>query len=177
MGLIGLGAVGEKTAQKAKGLNMRVLGVRRHPGRSTPWIDRVYEPENLMEMLPQADWVVITAPLTPETKGMIGERELRALKKSACIINISRGPVIQEQALIQALREGWIAGAGLDVFEEEPLPDSSLLWDMENVIITGHYAGGTPHFLDRLMEIFLENLRRYQTGEPLFNVVDKRLGY
>ncbi len=177
MGLIGLGAVGEKTAQKAKGLNMRILGVRRHRGRSTPWVDRVYGPENLMEMLPQADWVVITAPLTPETKGMIGERELRALKKSTYIINISRGPIIQEQALIQALREGWIAGAGLDVFEEEPLPDSSPLWDMENVIITGHYAGGTPHYLDRLMEIFLENLRRYQTGEPLVNVVDKRLGY
>ena len=177
MGLIGLGAVGEKTAQKARGLNMRVLGVRRHPEHPTPWVERVYGPESLMEVLPQADWLVITAPLTPETRGMIGERELRAMKKSAHVINISRGPLIQEQALVRALREGFIAGAGLDVFEEEPLPASSPLWDMENVILTSHYAGGTPHYLDRLMEIFVENLRRYQAGEPLINVVDKRLGY
>ena len=140
-------------------------------------VERVYGPENLMEMLPQSDWLVITAPLTPETKGMIGVRELRVLKKSAHLINISRGPLIQERALIQALQEGWIAGAGLDVFEEEPLPASSPLWDMENVILTDHYAGRNPHYLDRLMEIFLENLRRYQAGEPLMNVVDKRLGY
>jgi len=177
IGLIGLGAVGEKTAEKAKGLNMRILGVRRHLARSTRWVDQMYGPEGLMDMLPQADWLVITAPLTQETKGMIGESELRAMKKSAHIINIARGPIIQEQVLIKALQEGWIAGAGLDVFEEEPLPDSSPLWDMENVIITGHYAGRNPHYLDRLMEIFLENLRRYQAGKPLINVVDKRLGY
>lgn len=177
MGLIGLGAVGRKIAEKAKGLNMRILGVRRHPGRSNPWVDQIYGPGNLLEMLPQADWVIITAPLTHETKGMIGEGELKVLKKSAHIINISRGPIIQEQALIKALREGWIAGAGLDVFEEEPLSDSSPLWDLENVIITCHYAGGTPSYLDRLMEIFLENLRRYRAGEQMINVVDKRMGY
>ena len=177
MGLIGLGAVGEKTAQKARGLNMRVLGVRRHPGRPTPWVERVYGPENLMEMLPLVDWLVITAPLTPETQGMIGEKELRAMKKSAHVINISRGPLIQEQTLIRALREGWIAGAGLDVFEEEPLPASSPLWDMENVIITAHYAGATPNYHERALAIFLDNLRRYKAGEPLRNVVDKTLGY
>jgi phosphoglycerate dehydrogenase-like enzyme len=177
MGLIGLGAVGEKTAEKAKVLNMRVLGVRRHPGCSTIGVDQTYGPENLLEVLPQADWVVITAPLTPETKGMIGERELKALKKSAYMINVSRGSIIQEQALVKALQEKWIAGAGLDVFEQEPLPASSPLWDMENVVITAHYAGGTPHYLDRLMEIFLENLRRYQARTPLINTVDKRLGY
>lgn len=177
MGLIGLGAVGEKTAEKAKGLNMRVLAMRRRPERSSPWVDRMHPPEEFMEMLPEADWVVITAPLTTETKGMIGERELRAMKRSAFIINISRGPLIQEGALVTALREKWIAGAGLDVFEEEPLPPSSPLWEMENVLITAHYAGSTPYYVDRLMGIFLENLRRYRAGEPLKNVVNKKLGY
>ncbi len=177
MGLIGLGAVGEKTAEKARGLNMRVLGMRRHPERPSRWVERIYAPENLLEMLAQADWAVVTAPLTHETKGMIGERELKALKKSACLINVSRGALIQEEALITALREKWIAGAGLDVFAEEPLPPSSPLWAMENVIITSHYAGSTPRHPDRLMEIFLENIKRYQDGEPLINVVDKRLGY
>jgi D-2-hydroxyacid dehydrogenase (NADP+) len=177
MCLIGLGAVGERTAEKAKGFNMRILGVRRHPELATPWADQVYGPEHLMGVLPQSDWVIITAPLTRETKGMIGERELKAMKKLAYIINVSRGPIIQEQALIKALQEGWIAGAGLDVFEEEPLPDCSPLWDMENVIITSHYAGRNPYYLDRLIGIFTENLRRYQAGNPLIKVVDKRLGY
>jgi phosphoglycerate dehydrogenase-like enzyme len=99
------------------------------------------------------------------------------MKKLAYIINVSRGPIIQEQALIKALQEGWIAGAGLDVFEEEPLPDCSPLWDMENVIITSHYAGRNPYYLDRLIGIFTENLRRYQAGNPLIKVVNKRLGY
>lgn len=177
MGLIGLGAVGEKTAEKARGLNMRVLGMRRHPERPSRWVERIYAPENLLEMLPQVDWVVVTAPLTNETRAMIGERELKTLKKSACLINISRGALIQEGALITALREKWVAGAGLDVFEEEPLPPSSPLWEMENVIITSHYAGSTPRYMDRLTSIFLENIKRYQAGEPLINVVDKRLGY
>ncbi len=177
MGLIGLGAVGEKTAQKAKALNMRVFGIRRRPGFSSAWVDRMYRPENIMEMLPQIDWLVLTAPLTHETKGMIGERELQALKKSSYLINISRGPVVQEPALIKALQEKWIAGAGLDVFAEEPLPPSSPLWEMDNVIITAHYAGSTPHYVDRLMAIFLENLRRYQAGESLLNLIDKQAGY
>ncbi len=177
MGLIGVGAIGEKTAEKAKGLNMRVLGLRRHPEHTSPWVDRMYGPDELLEMLPQADWVVITAPLTRETKGMFDEAAFKAMKDSAYIINIGRGAIIQEKALIRALQEGWIAGAGLDVFEEEPLPEDSPLWDMDNVIITPHYAGLTPYYTDRVIEIFTENLRRYQAGEPLINLVDKRLGY
>ena len=177
MCLLGMGSVGEKTAEKAKGLNMRIHGVRRHPSRSSLWADQVYGPEDFMEVFPQSDWIVITAPLTLETKGMIGEKELKAMKKSAYIINVSRGSILQEQALIKALQEGWIAGAGLDVFEEEPLPECSPLWDMKNVIITGHYAGRNPYYLDRLITIFVENLRLYQAGKPLINVVDKQLGY
>ncbi len=177
LGVIGLGKIGEKTAEKAKGLNMRVLAVRRNPERSSPYVDRMYGTEGLMDLLSQSDWVLIAAPLTPETKGMIGEKELKGMKKSARIINIARGSIIQEKALIKALQEGWIAGAGLDVFETEPLPQDSPLWAMENVIITGHYAGSTPFYFDRVMEIFLENLRRYQCGEALINQVDKQQGY
>ena len=177
LGVIGLGKIGEKTAEKAKGLNMKVLATRRNPERSSPYVDRMYGTEGLQDLLSQSDWVVIAAPMTPETRGMIGEKELRSMKKSAHIINIARGSIIQEKVLIKALQEGWIAGAGLDVFEKEPLPEDSPLWDMENVIITGHFAGSTPFYFERVLEIFLENLRRYRSGEPLINVVDKQRGY
>lgn len=177
MGLIGVGAIGERTAQKAKALGLHVLGVRRHPDRPSPWVDEMHGMDQLLTVLPRCDWVVITAPLTQETRGLIGERELRAMKRTAYLINIGRGAIIQEDALIQALREGWIAGAGLDVFSEEPLPPDSPLWDMPQVIITPHYAGATPRYDERLIEIFEENLRRYRRGEPMINVVDKRLGY
>jgi phosphoglycerate dehydrogenase-like enzyme len=177
MGLIGVGRIGEKVAEKAKRLNMRVLGIRRNPERASPWVDQMSGPESLLEMLAQADFVVITAPLTPETRGMIGERELKAMKKSACLINSARGSVIQEEALRDALREGWIAGAGLDVFEDEPLPQNSPFWDMSNVIITAHYSWTSPKNNDRLVELFTENLRRYRLGEPLINRLDKRRGY
>jgi phosphoglycerate dehydrogenase-like enzyme len=177
LGVIGLGKIGEKTAEKAKGLNMRVLATRRNPDRSSPFVDRMYGREGLYDLLSQSDWVVITAPLTPETRGMIGEKELMSMKKSAHLINIARGSIIQEDVLIKALQEGWIAGAGLDVFEKEPLPPDSPLWDMENVIITGHFAGSTPFYFDRVLEIFLENLKRYRSDEPLINIVDKKRGY
>ncbi|MBN1663581.1 MAG: D-2-hydroxyacid dehydrogenase [Deltaproteobacteria bacterium] len=177
IGIIGLGKIGEKMAEKAKGLNMRVLATRRNPQRTSPYVDQMFGPDGLAEVLSQSDWVVITAAMTPETNGLIGENELKLMKKSACIINIARGAIIREKALIQALQEGRIAGAGLDVFETEPLPADSPLWDMKNVIITGHYAGVTPHYFDRVMDIFVENLRRYRQGEPLLNVVDKKLGY
>jgi phosphoglycerate dehydrogenase-like enzyme len=108
---------------------------------------------------------------------MIGKAELRAMRTTAYVVNIGRGGTIQEPALIQALQEGWIAGAGLDVFETEPLPSNSPLWDLENVIVTSHYAGLTPRYDERALEIFVDNLRRYRAGEPLRNVVDKTLGY
>ena len=177
MGLIGVGKIGEKTAEKAKGLNMKVLGLRRNSDRLSPHIDRMYGPDGLNRLLEQSDWVVVAVAMTPETTGMIGEAQFRAMKKTGYIINIARGGVIQENYLIKALKEGWIAGAGLDVFEEEPLPETSPLWGMKNVIITPHYAGATPYYIDRLLDIFIENLRRFQTGKPLMNVVDKELGY
>jgi len=177
IGVIGVGKIGEKTAEKAKALNMKVLGVRRNPDRDSEFVDQMFGPDHLLEVLPECDWVAITAAMTAETTGMFGEAELKSMKDSAAIINIARGSVIQESVLIQALNEKWIAGAGLDVFETEPLPESSPLWKMKNVIITPHYAGATPYYVDRLLDIFLSNLKRYQAGEPMINVVDKKLGY
>lgn len=175
--LVGVGAVGERIAESATALGMRVLGVRRDPTVGAPGVEAMFGPHQLFDRLPEADFVVLTVPLTQETRDMIGERELRAMKPTAYIINVGRGGTINEGALIRALQEGWIAGAGLDVFEEEPLPEDSPLWDMDDVIITSHYAGLTPRYHERAFSIFLDNLRRYQAGEPLRNVVDKRLGY
>ena len=177
MGLLGLGAIGSKTAEKAKALGMRVLGYRRNPEKTDPNVDKMFGAEGLNDLLAQSDWVVLTVAATPETDKLIGEAQLRAMKPSAHIINIARGKVIDEAVLITALNEKWIAGAGLDVFEQEPLPAESPLWDMKNVIITPHFAGATPYYIDRLVAIFTENLKRYQAGEPLINVVDKELGY
>jgi len=177
MVLVGVGAIGARTAEIAVALGMRVLGVRREPQTELPNIEAMYGPNQLLEILPLADFVVLTIPLTEETKGMIGERELRAMKSTAYIVNIGRGATIDQDALIQALQDGWIAGAGLDVFTPEPLPQDSPLWEMENVIITGHYAGMTPEYDNRALEILLENLSRYRAGQELINVVDKKLGY
>jgi D-2-hydroxyacid dehydrogenase (NADP+) len=175
--LVGVGAIGERTALLAEAWGMRVLGVRRDPAVGAQGVDAMHSSDQMLKLLPEADFVVLTIPMTHETQGLIGERELRAMKPSAFIINIGRGGTIQEHVLIRALQAGWIAGAGLDVFETEPLPADSPLWDMENVIITSHYSGLTPRYHERAMHIFLDNLRRYQAGEPLRNVVDKKLGY
>jgi phosphoglycerate dehydrogenase-like enzyme len=177
LGVVGVGKIGEKTAEKAKALNMDVIGLRRNPDKSSPHVDRMVGPDGLIDLLEKSDWVTLTLAMTPETDALIGEKELRAMKSTACLINIARGSVIREESLIRALGEGWIAGAGLDVFEEEPLPENSPLWDMDNVIITPHWAGATPFYIDRLMDIFTENLKRFQAGEALVNVVDKHLGY
>jgi phosphoglycerate dehydrogenase-like enzyme len=140
-------------------------------------VDKIYGPEGLNDLLASSDWVVVAVPLTPATEGMIAESEFKTMKNSAYLINIARGKIIQEKALIRALQNGWIAGAGLDVFEEEPLPENSPLWDMPNVVITPHHAGVSPHHMNRRFGIFIENLKRYQNGEALINTVDMDLGY
>jgi D-2-hydroxyacid dehydrogenase (NADP+) len=175
--LIGVGAIGARTAAIASALGMRVQGVRRNWASSVPGVAAMFAPERLIDLLPEADFVVLTVPLSRATQGMIGERELRAMKPSAYLVNIGRGGTVQGEALVRALQEGWIAGAALDVFAQEPLPPGSPLWGMGNVIITAHYAGSTPHYHERAMAIFLDNLRRYRAGEPLRNVVDKQAGY
>jgi phosphoglycerate dehydrogenase-like enzyme len=177
MVLIGTGAIGARTARLARGLEMRVLGVRRYPAVESPCVEAMYGPGQLLDILPQGDFVVLTVPLTFETRHMIGEAELQAMKPSAFLVNIGRGGTVDQDALIRALDEGWIAGAGLDVFEEEPLPADSRLWTLDNVILTYHYAGSTPRYNERAMGIFIDNLCRYLSGEPMRNVVDKKLGY
>ncbi len=159
---------------------MRVLGVTRSgaPIESGDHLaDEIFGPLDLLKVLAESDYVVLALPLTEETRHIVGELALRAMKPSAYLINIARGAVIDEAALVRALKEGEIAGAGLDVFESEPLPPESELWDMENVIISPHIAGGTPVYMEQAVEVFCENLRRYLAGEPLRNVVDPERGY
>lgn len=175
--LVGVGAIGRRTAQVAGALGMRVLGVRSDPSKTVPGIERMYSPQELEKALPEADFVVLTIPLTPDTRGLFGARSFAQMKPSAYLINIGRGGTVDEPALIQALQNGQIAGAGLDVFASEPLPPDSPLWNMPNVIITAHYSGLTPHYDERAMDIFIDNLERYVKGEPLRNLVDKKRGY
>ncbi|MGC9360425.1 MAG: D-2-hydroxyacid dehydrogenase [Anaerolineae bacterium] len=175
--LIGVGAIGSRTARLAKALDMRVLGVRRDPAQGDPHVDAMYGPGDLPELWAQADLVVLTVPLTDETHHMVDEAALRAMPSHAVIINIGRGGTIDQEALVRALQEGWIGGAGLDVFDPEPLSEDSPLWDMPNVLITSHYAGTSPVYNQRALAIFTDNLARYVAGQPLRNVVDKELGY
>jgi phosphoglycerate dehydrogenase-like enzyme len=177
MVLIGVGAIGERTARMSAALGIRVIGVRRDPTKGAKSVTEMVSPDRLLEVLPRADFVVLTVPLTEATRGMIGDVELRAMKETAIVINIGRGGTIYEEALIRALQEGRIGGAGLDVFENEPLPPDSPLWDMPNVIVTSHYAGHNPHYNDRAMNIFLDNLHHYISGTALHNVVDMEAGY
>jgi phosphoglycerate dehydrogenase-like enzyme len=175
--LIGVGAIGERTAQLAQAFDMQVIGVRHNPSKPSPHVNQMVSPQQLPTVLPQADFVVITAPLTPTTYHLIGQAEFALMKPSAILVNIGRGPIIDETALLPALQNKTIAAAALDVFEQEPLPADSPLWTLDNLLITSHYAGGTPHYHQRAFTIFLDNLGHYQRSEPLRNIVDKQLGY
>ncbi len=175
--LIGVGAIGERTAKLAAALGMRVWGVRRDPSKEVEYVERMVARGELRTLLPDADFVILTVPLTEETRHVMSADEFGLMKDSSYLINIGRGGTVNEADLIRALKEGQIAGAGLDVFEEEPLPEDSPLWEMENVIVTAHYSGDTPHYDERALKIFLENLRLYERGEALTHVVDKRRGY
>ncbi len=176
VGIVGLGDIGSEVARLCRAFGMRVLGLRRRPASSDA-ADEVFPPEQLHNLLSQSDFVVVALPLTEETRGIIGREALAAMKPDAWLINIARGALVDEEALVEALREGRIGGACLDVFAEEPLPEDSPLWDMPNVIITPHNSWSSPYIEEREIELFLENLRRYVAGEPLRNVVDKRAGY
>jgi phosphoglycerate dehydrogenase-like enzyme len=178
VGIVGLGKIGTEIAEKARCLGMRVIATKRDPSRAASTsVDRLVHPASLDQLLAESDFVVLSLPLTKETQGMIGEAQLRSMKRTGYLINVSRGKIVQEDKLIEALRDGWIGGAGLDTFENEPLPESSELWSFRNVIITPHVAGSTPYYMERLTDIFCENLRRFLSNQPLINVVDKTLGY
>ena len=176
VGILGLGDIGTEVARLCRAFGMHVVGMRRHP-RPSEHADEVLPPDRLHDLLGRSDFVVITLPLTSETRGLIGRAELAAMKPDGWLINIARGAIVDEEALIEALRERRIGGACLDVFAEEPLPEDSPLWDLPNVIITPHNSWSSPHIQEREIELFLENLRRYVSGEPLLNVVDKQAGY
>ena len=176
--VVGTGAIGDRIAELARAFQMSVVGVRRTPdGNHSPHYERIVGADGLHDELPHADFVVVTLPGTRETSHMFGATEFGRMKPSAYFVNIGRGSTVDESALVDALQTDGIAGAGLDVFETEPLPEDSPLWDMPNVIVTCHYAGTTPEYDRRGMDIFLENLARYVRDEPLRNVVDRELGY
>lgn len=190
LGIVGYGSIGREVSRIGQTFGMRVLALRRTAGRAKLGYTtehtgdaagaiptQFYAPDALQEMLAECDYVVVALPLTAETTHLIGLAELKALKPSAYLVNIARGPIVDEEALIHALRQGWIAGAGLDVFEQEPLPAGSPLWTMENVLISPHVAGFTPRYDERATTLFAENLGRYLSGEPLLNLVDKARGY
>ncbi len=178
VGIVGLGRIGSFVAQFSKAFDMRVLACRRSfDGAPQPNVDEVFPTDRLLEMLPLCDFVVVATALTPETRGLIGERELRAMKKTALFINIARGEVVDEPVLIRALSEGWIAAAHLDVFQQEPLPPESPLWEMPNVTMTPHSSAAMPGLAIGRLHIFAEQIRRYLAGEPLLYVVDKKKGY
>lgn len=174
--LLGLGDLGREVARRARAFDMRVIGVKRTPGE-VEGVDRVVTSDRLDDVLPLADHLAITLPLTKETHHLLNARRLGLLPRGAYVYNIGRGAVIDQAALVDALMSGHVAGAGLDVFEEEPLPADSPLWRMENVLITPHIGADTPWDFDAAAEIFLDNFARYTRGETLRNVVDPSLGY
>ena len=176
VGIVGLGTIGREIARLADAIGLRVIGIKKNP-EPVPYVEKVYETDELHTMLSKADFVVLIAALTPETTGMIGKAELAAMKPEAYLINVARGAMAVETDLIEALQNGTIAGAALDVFETEPLPPESPLWKMENVIITPHIAGARPDYLNAVSELFCRNLENYLSGEPLFNVVDRDTCY
>lgn len=175
IGVIGLGGIGGEVAKRAPCFGMRVVATRAHPERPVPeYVEQVWGPDGLNQLLAESDFVVICTPETPSTRKMIGSKELEKMKRSAYLINIGRGAVVDLDALTQALADKTIKGAGLDVFEIEPLPTEHPLWNMENVIITPHMATSTDIYPERRLDRFLDNLSRYLQGKPLKSIVNKK---
>ncbi len=173
MGLVGLGRIGSMVASLARAMGMRVIGTDLAP--NTQAVDQFYKLEDLAQMLPHCDVLVLTVPHTPQTEKMIGAEQFNLLPDGAYFINIARGMVVDEPALIEALRSGKLSGAGLDVFAEEPLPAGSPLWDMPNVLVSPHSASTSDRENMRITDLFVDNLKRYLAGEPLRNVLNPKL--
>lgn len=191
LGIIGYGSIGRETARLAAAFGMKVLALKRNPSdrADSGWCPaglgdpegkipaRIFGPDDREAILRESDFVSVTLPLTGHTRKFIGEREFNAMKPNAYLVNIGRGEVIDERAMTAALSAKKIAGAGLDVFEHEPLESTSPLWDLENVILTPHMSGANRSYMERACELFADNLQRFATGRPLLNVVDPNLGY
>ena len=174
--IIGAGKIGQAIGHRAKAFGLRVIGSRSNP-QPLEDFDLVVGKDEWRSHLPEADYVVIATPLTPETTKLFDEAAINALRPEAYVINIARGAIVDEDALIKALKEERIAGAALDTFTVEPLPQESPLWTLPNVFITPHTSASSPRAIDRIVNLFLDNLQRYRTGQPLRNVVDKSTGY
>ena len=180
LGIIGVGSIGRQIAKLGHAFGMRVLGMRHSlptNGQDDPDVDMYYAREHLHDLLGQCDYVVLAVPLTPDTERLIGEAELRVMRPNAYLVNIARGRIVDEQALIRALKEEWIMGVGLDVTEEEPLPPDSPLYSMPNVILTPHISGHSVHYEERLAGLFAGNIRHFRAGEALHNRYDPARGY
>jgi phosphoglycerate dehydrogenase-like enzyme len=176
VGIIGLGDLGATVARLLRPFDVRLLGLRRG-GEPSPAVDQVFGPDALLAFLAQLDVLVIAAPLTADTRGLVGEPELAALPRGAFLVNVGRGPIMDEAALVDALRSGHLGGAALEVFSHEPLDPASPLWDLPNVAIAPHCADHTEESNQRALALFLDNLGRFRRGEPLRNVVDVTKGY
>jgi phosphoglycerate dehydrogenase-like enzyme len=179
LGIVGYGDIGHAIARRAHALGMKVLALRKRPAESQadPIVDAVYAPERKLEMLARSDYIAVAVPLTPETRGMIGAAEFAVMKNTAVVMNVGRGPVIDEAALVRALEQKRIKGAALDVFEREPLPAGHPFYKLENVLLSPHCADHTPDWLEDAMRFFLQNFERFRRGQPLLNLVDKQRGY
>jgi phosphoglycerate dehydrogenase-like enzyme len=178
VGIVGYGDIGRAVAGRVRPMGMKVLALKRHVVREPdPLIEQTYSPDRRIEMLARCAYVVVAAPLTQETRGMIAEPEFAAMKPGAVVINVGRGPVIQEGALLSALSSGRIRGAGLDVFDQEPLPRDHPFYRMENVLLSPHCADHTSDWLEQAMRLFIEQYERFRSAQPLLYVVDKKLGY
>jgi phosphoglycerate dehydrogenase-like enzyme len=178
VGIVGYGDIGRAVAKRVRPMGMKVLASKRHaPSGSDANVDEFYKPEDLKEMLGRCDYVVVSLPLTPETHHMISDEQFAAMKPNAVVINVGRGPVIDQAAIVRALTAKRIKGAGLDVFEVEPLPAGDPMYKLENVLLSPHCADHTKEWLNQAMRFFLEQNRRFSAGEPLENIVTKTLGY
>lgn len=182
VGIVGYGDIGRAVARRVHAMGMRVLALKRHAPASPstnldPFIARFFTPGELARLLAESDYVVVAAPLTPETRHMIGDAAFAVMKPNAVVINIGRGPVIDQAALVRALTQGRIKGAGLDVFEQEPIPAGDPIFKLENVLVSPHCADQTSTWLQHAMRFFLEQYQRFSTNQPLENIVDKHLGY
>lgn len=179
VGIVGYGEIGKAVAERAKPFGCKIVALRRKPENSKddPLLDKTYAPGQIDEMMAQCDFVVASAPATPTTRGMLGAEQIAALKPSAVVLNIGRGPVIDEAALIAALQANKIRGAALDVFTAEPLPAGHPFYKMQNVLLSPHSADHTVGWRDLAVQFFIDNFERFAKGEPLKNVVDKHAGY
>ncbi|MGH9141974.1 MAG: D-2-hydroxyacid dehydrogenase [Vicinamibacterales bacterium] len=178
MGIVGLGAIGLAVVEVAAPFGFRITAIRRRGVQALPDnVEAVWTPDRLPDLLAQSDVVVLAAPHTPATKRLIGRAQIDGMKAGALLVNVARGKLVDDEALIDALREGRLGGAGLDVFSEEPLDPSSPYWDLPNVIVTPHTSGAMQDYWTPLVALFTDNLRRFEKGEPLRNVIDKVAGY